>query len=560
MKNKGFIFMSVCILNLLSVAYPLIAQDKAVELPFSKGVNLSEGLGAWNINQYDKTDIDNLKSIGVDVIRLPLYLESFCVKDTNHQLDTILYVYLDTLVDACEADEIYCIIDNHSYTSDKVYPDRKIIDEHLQSVWAQLAAHYKDRSKYVMYEILNEPHNISYNDWNKIQLNALNTIRIYDTTHIVVLCGAEYSNAKDLRTIQFNTDPNVICTFHFYSPFHFTHQGADWTSPEVKDLSAIPFPYDKRRIYSLPKEIRDTPIGNYLQTGFAKMDTEEALREEMKLAVSFRDRKHIPVFCGEMGSYDKTALEEDRIRWFKAVGSLFAEYHIPFCEWGYGGGGSEGFGLCYKNTGNIFPYDLDPDILKALGFFVPDDTGKKAPVQNSAIAVPTDFYCDGVPKNVLPNYWAAGGFINLFLKDEQNRYCVQMRNCKQFSCVTFSFKRNMDFSQALAQNAAVSFEIKTTVSNLALDVRLEDKDTEQTLPWRMSYRIETVPADNEWHTVTIPLSELKDTGAWSNIRNSWSGGKGEFIWTEVYQLVFIAEKAGFVGDVNIREVRLLKTE
>ena len=49
-------------------------------LPFTKGVNLLRWFETWNnslppLNKYDEADFATLKSMGVDIIRLPIHFE-----------------------------------------------------------------------------------------------------------------------------------------------------------------------------------------------------------------------------------------------------------------------------------------------------------------------------------------------------------------------------------------------------------------------------------------------------------------------------------------------------
>jgi endoglucanase len=53
-----------------------------------------------------------------------------------------------------------------------------------------MAQHYKNRSDYVYYEVLNEPHGIAANVWAQIQQQVIDTIRVHDTQHYIVVGGS----------------------------------------------------------------------------------------------------------------------------------------------------------------------------------------------------------------------------------------------------------------------------------------------------------------------------------------------------------------------------------
>lgn len=53
-------------------------------------------------------------------------------------------------------------------------------------------------------------------------------------------------------------DKNLIYTYHFYEPFLFTHQGANWTDKITASLKDIPFPYNKDRMPVFGKPVKRT--------------------------------------------------------------------------------------------------------------------------------------------------------------------------------------------------------------------------------------------------------------------------------------------------------------
>lgn len=60
----------------------------------------------------------------------------------------------------------------------------------------------------------------------------------------IILTGACWSQAAALASLDpaLIRDDNVIWTFHSYTPFSYTHQGAMWTEAPVRYLRDLPFP------------------------------------------------------------------------------------------------------------------------------------------------------------------------------------------------------------------------------------------------------------------------------------------------------------------------------
>jgi len=59
----------------------------------------------------------------------------------------------------------------------------EVCDRMLLPIWTQVAQRHRDRSDYVLYEILNEPFGIDARRRGEVQGRAIETIRRYDTKH-----------------------------------------------------------------------------------------------------------------------------------------------------------------------------------------------------------------------------------------------------------------------------------------------------------------------------------------------------------------------------------------
>jgi endoglucanase len=156
------------------------------------------------------------------------------------------------------------MIDNHSFDPNvDTSPD---IGNILTKVWSQTASHLKDRSDYILYEILNEPHGITTSAWGTIQNQVISAIREKDTRHMIVVGGSGYNSYSELANLPHYSDNNLLYTFHFYDPFMFTHQGASWTAPSMEPLSGVPFPYNATSMPACPSSLKGTWIESSLNS------------------------------------------------------------------------------------------------------------------------------------------------------------------------------------------------------------------------------------------------------------------------------------------------------
>ena len=244
--------MRASIVSLLMAAGLVCAWGGAravakTDVPFHRGVNLTGWLQVGSARQiqftmFTKQDLADIKSLGCDVIRLPINLHHMTSGAPDYTVDPLFFYFLDQIVDWCEELQIHLILDNHTGDVDASGNTDVNIDAALVPVWSQMAAHYKDRSTYLYYEILNEPHGIADARWAQIQQEAITAIRAVDLVHTIVVTGADWGSYNNLKNLPVYRDTNLIYTFHFYDPFMFTHQGADWTNPSMVPWPACRFP------------------------------------------------------------------------------------------------------------------------------------------------------------------------------------------------------------------------------------------------------------------------------------------------------------------------------
>ena len=337
--------------------------------PFSRGVNFTKWFEEDRadtiiFSKYSEQDFINAKSLGVDVIRLPIALHNMTLGKPDFSLDPQFLKLLDTAVEWAEKHELYLIIDNHSF--DPIKPTSDSIDNILLKVWAQIAARYKSRSKYIIYEILNEPHGISDKRWGEIQGAAIKTIRKFDKKHSIIVGGTDYNSIDKMFSIPEYTDSNLIYTFHFYDPHIFTHQGARWGNPSFASLAGVPFPYDRARMPVCPDDLKETWAAESL-ADYEHESAFSSLRATLNRVTTFSKKRNVPVFCGEFGVYMVQCPAEDRVRWYAFISAELKKRNIPWTCWDY----YHGFGLFQSLRSRDFKTKLNTDIVRALGFTPP---------------------------------------------------------------------------------------------------------------------------------------------------------------------------------------------
>ena len=353
----------------LYVTASYVYTDTESTEPFKRGVNLTNWLQTSSVQQIDftkftKQDFINIKSLGCDVIRLPINLHYMTKGEPDYTIDPLLYYYLDQIIDWAEELELHLILDNHSFNT--AVDTSTDIGDILIPMWTQMAQYYKDRSTYVYYEVLNEPHGISDMMWNQIQQQVIDAIRAVDQTHTIIVGPAGLNSYDNLQFMPEYEDDNLIYTFHFYDPFLFTHQGASWTDPSLELLAGVPFPYDAGDIPDCPPELQNSWVKGALEN-YQKTGTMEHVKDLIDIAVDFQTIRDVTLFCGELGVYKPNSNDQDRIYWYNIVRNYLEEKGIPWTMWDYKGD----FGLFKQGTNELFEYDLNIPLVEALGFTAP---------------------------------------------------------------------------------------------------------------------------------------------------------------------------------------------
>lgn len=523
--------------------------------PFSRGVNLTSWFEAPSPRQiqfsrFTKRDFEDLKRLGFDCVRLPINLHAMAGPAPNYRFDPLFLSFLDQAIDWAEAVGLHIIVDNHTF--DPVAPTDPRIGDILVKVWPQLASRYRSRSSLVVYEVLNEPHGIAVDRWARIQAKAIEAIRVVDQSHAIVVGAANYNNFRDLASLPAYKDKNLIYTFHFYDPYLFTHQGANWGDPVLTELAGMPYPYDAKRMPTFPKSLSGTWLrGAY--DNYRREGSDDYVRSLIDIAWEFATKRGVPIFCGEFGAYIPNSAEEDRARWCRVVRAHLEARGIAWALWDYAGG----FGIFKGSRGGSIDSDLSVPIAEALGLSIPP---QRARVRGSVV-MPLEVYADYPAPGIFTGGYGEPGTVDYY--DERTpasgRFSIRWGNCKRYRSFGFDFREEKDLSAVAASGGVLEFQARCADPDALLDVRFQNPGIAPgEVPWRMSMTIgpDLLPRDGKWHAIRIPLSEMNEAGGW---RDGWFPPKGLFNWKRVARLEFAAEHADLDGiEFGFDEIRVVR--
>ncbi len=514
-------------------------------LPFSKGINLANFFETWDrdsttpekFNKYDEADFACFKSMGMDVIRLNCSFDLFTDKsDGTGKIHDYILEKLDEVCDWAEKYQIYLIIDNHNnHTIEADEYRYDLLQAQIEAVFSQLAPRYKDRSEYIIYELQNEPSCHSATVWYKIQEDAINLIRKYDTKHAIVVSCIRYSNIDELTKFKPYKDSNLIYSFHTYEPDVFTGQGALWRTEEIRELEGLPFPYDKTRIPELKGKAKG--LEWYITNEYPKEGTVKYINQRIKKVADWAKKKNVRVMCGEWATtvYINPV---DRIAYIKAGVDAFKANNIPYtCAWGVDG--EQGF-LKTDDPTLVFPDDIDKEILEAYGFSMPDKT-----IANKTNAAIKDFpqkpyivYDGFLGKGTI---WYLSDTIKSIQADKEHGICLKVSYPCEPSGVNYILpKKVTSCFNDNAKNFSINISVKFSDISQKFRIDLSDTDGGEELPpWNNTVSIKASDYKiGEWVTIEIPVSKFTETGAWSNKANKWFDAQGKFDWNRFESITF----------------------
>ena len=277
-----------------------------------RGINFGDAMDAphegdwgWTISS---SDFGVVHDGGFDHVRVPMRIGSHAETGAPYRIEKRFLHRMDWAIDQALSHDLAIIVDLHHYTSMMQAP--KAHADRLVGLWRQIATRYKGLPRAVVYEVLNEPTDkLTAEIWNPILARVVAAIRAIDPDRLLIVEGAHWASAKDLRdTLQVpEGDPNIIASFHMYAPMYFTHQGFPWMEPRYQTRGVI-FPGPPSRPIEPVAAADQDPESH---AWFDRYNTEPAITnpggpaaiiEQLDMAKAFADRTGMRVYMGEFGA------------------------------------------------------------------------------------------------------------------------------------------------------------------------------------------------------------------------------------------------------------------
>lgn len=170
---------------------------------------------------------DLIRDAGFRAVRIPIRWSAHAGQAEPFAIEPAFTSRIDEVAGWAIERGLAVILNIHHYEEMAVDPRGQEL--RLQALWRQIAGHFAAAPDHVFFELLNEPNGAcDTNLWGQIAARLIPIIRQSNPTRPLILGGGHWNSCEQLPLLTLPNDPGLIATFHYYNPFQFTHQGAEW--------------------------------------------------------------------------------------------------------------------------------------------------------------------------------------------------------------------------------------------------------------------------------------------------------------------------------------------
>ena len=336
---------------------------------------VSKALRGFNLPNWDRKNPNDrpdwhtlvaLKRDGFSHIRLPFFHDAFVRGNLNGQA---VQSYLDWMVRDVERLNLigYAVsLDLHPSADFNHLLNNQPLSgiNRLREVWSAVAKKIVHMpADHVAVELLNEP-DIADKIWQTALPNLVQALRINLPEHTIVISPSGPQRHEVLFSMKPVEDKNVIYAVHYYDPFFFTHQGAEWL-PEAEPVRAfqgLSFPLSTNEPSVVENRKRLALNNQRKALTFLERQVQEPWDEGiikgafLSLGKWSRENEHM-LLVNEFGVLSHHAPHQARLNWLNAIVQASADNCIGWVHWEY----SDGFGFVDPITNKP-----DPSIVRTL--------------------------------------------------------------------------------------------------------------------------------------------------------------------------------------------------
>ena len=359
MFNSPKTLIVILIAFLAAAPFSLLCAQEQPQQRIAEGFNIQRGInishwlsqsgGRHGISQADyftEKDVAFIAEKGFDHIRIPL--EEAELWDYRDEKYKDAFILLHKALGWCKQYKLRAVIDLHILRShhfdaqNKPLWEEAAAQERFLQCWRELSAELKKYpTSQVAYELLNEPVADSASQWNELLARGVTLLRELEPKRVIIVGSNRWQSYSTFPALKVPSgDNHLILSFHYYSPFFFTHYRASWT--RHKDYSG-PVHYPGPTITD--RELNEQPatIRNLL-AGSTQEYNADVINEQIETAVKVARKLRLPIYCGEWGCLN-TVSRKERLRWYKDMRKVLEKNNVAWAIWDYKGS----FGIIDEN-------------------------------------------------------------------------------------------------------------------------------------------------------------------------------------------------------------------
>lgn len=193
------------------------------------------------LNHHAEADYENLGVLGMNSVRFYLNYLTFEEDAKPGVYKQEGWDWLDRNIAWAKKHKIFLVLNMHvppgGYQSlgkgVGLWNDQDMQNRFV-ALWQAIAGRYAGEVTIAGFDLLNEPVvTRSKEQWQELANRTIAAIRAVNAHHMIFVervnaVRGDWSEDSDRNFFRVD-DRNVVYEFHFYKPFHFTHQGAPWT-------------------------------------------------------------------------------------------------------------------------------------------------------------------------------------------------------------------------------------------------------------------------------------------------------------------------------------------
>lgn len=259
-----------------------------------------------------------IKEAGFSSVRIPIKWSAHSEKLSPFTISEDFFLRIDEVVNLALRFSLITIINIHHFN--ELYRNPNQYKNQYFAILKQISERYKDYSPNLLFELLNEhSFRLTTKRWNSLLIEAISVVRKSNPKRTLLIGPAKWNNMEGFKKFKLPEQrENIIVTFHYYKPFRFTHQGAEWVGFSNLFLRK-----------------------NWKNTKKQK----KKIDQHFKYIYNWSLKNQVPINLGEFGAYHKADLDSRKL-WTSYIARTAEKYNFSWIYWEFGAG----FGVFNINT------------------------------------------------------------------------------------------------------------------------------------------------------------------------------------------------------------------